>query len=674
MIRSKAVNPKPAMQALKQRVGSKNGRVQMYALSLADTCIKNGGDHFLAEIASKEFTDELSGVIKSAATNAEVRTMALNMLQQWALAFKNKPALSYLPEVYSELKASGIKFPPPPANAPTDTLLETATAPAWVDADACMRCRTAFTFTNRKHHCRNCGLVFCGECSSRSMPLPRFGIKEPVRVCESCFVKAGKAQPAPAVPGRTPRSRRDFDEDLQRAIELSLAQSQPGASAHQPSEPPLVPRGDMSEDEQMRLAIEASLRDMEQAPSAPAGEGAEAAPEWKPLPTFDLQPRETDTLLTFTNTMEQMTAYGERDLSRFPHAHVLHDQAMSVAPKLARNYEEKSTKKQMLAEMQAKLSEAVTLYGSILDGQQAYAQQQQQQQQRQYVQHAQQYAPPQGQSQYAPPQPYTNGYAYAPQYAAQQPYAPQYASSSSHMYPAMPAQPVQPAYQPPQQWQAPPHQQQWAPPSRQASYAAPLEPQPTHASQASHTSAQPQSPQPYAQYQPLQVSAEPQTYGAGAGPDPALPSAPPQPSAPEMSPTSPAAQPAAPLASPSALPSAPPASAPSSPVKSLASPQPLYQQAFSPPQQQQHHQSPQHQPHSQHQQQPPQHQQQHQQAAPQQQQWQQPQQQASQQGYESQWQHPGYTPAMFPSAPSTLPEPAPAAKQEPPQEALLIEL
>jgi growth factor-regulated tyrosine kinase substrate len=35
MIRSKAVEPKPAMQALKQRVASKNGRVQMYALNVS---------------------------------------------------------------------------------------------------------------------------------------------------------------------------------------------------------------------------------------------------------------------------------------------------------------------------------------------------------------------------------------------------------------------------------------------------------------------------------------------------------------------------------------------------------------------------------------------------------------------------------------------------------------
>lgn len=35
MIRSKAVQPKPAMQSLKKRVASPNGRVQMYALSVS---------------------------------------------------------------------------------------------------------------------------------------------------------------------------------------------------------------------------------------------------------------------------------------------------------------------------------------------------------------------------------------------------------------------------------------------------------------------------------------------------------------------------------------------------------------------------------------------------------------------------------------------------------------
>lgn len=146
-----------------------------------------------------------------------------------------------------------------------------------------MRCRTAFTFTNRKHHCRNCGLVFDQACSSKSLPLPHFGITTPVRVCDSCFAKGNKLSaangggPAPAVPsGRTLRSKEDFDADLQRAIELSLAESRQNgsSSAIYGSEPPLARNKQTAEDddEELRLAIEASLREMDKArPSAPNG-------------------------------------------------------------------------------------------------------------------------------------------------------------------------------------------------------------------------------------------------------------------------------------------------------------------------------------------------------------------------------------------------------------------
>lgn len=36
MIRSKAIQPKMAMQSLKKRIASKNGRVQMYAIGVSD--------------------------------------------------------------------------------------------------------------------------------------------------------------------------------------------------------------------------------------------------------------------------------------------------------------------------------------------------------------------------------------------------------------------------------------------------------------------------------------------------------------------------------------------------------------------------------------------------------------------------------------------------------------
>ncbi|XP_026754030.2 lateral signaling target protein 2 homolog [Galleria mellonella] len=62
--------------------------------------------------------------------------------------------------------------------------------PEWVPdiaAAACMRCQAHFTAFRRRHHCRNCGKVFCASCSSNSIPLPRYGQMKPVRVCEECY-------------------------------------------------------------------------------------------------------------------------------------------------------------------------------------------------------------------------------------------------------------------------------------------------------------------------------------------------------------------------------------------------------------------------------------------------------------------------------------------------------
>lgn len=41
--------------------------------------------------------------------------------------------------------------------------------------------------TRRRHHCRNCGFVFCGECAWRMTTVPRRSINTEVRVCETCY-------------------------------------------------------------------------------------------------------------------------------------------------------------------------------------------------------------------------------------------------------------------------------------------------------------------------------------------------------------------------------------------------------------------------------------------------------------------------------------------------------
>lgn len=63
--------------------------------------------------------------------------------------------------------------------------------PVWIpdiEAPQCMSCGANFTVVKRRHHCRNCGKVFCARCSSNSVPLPKFGHIKPVRVCNKCFL------------------------------------------------------------------------------------------------------------------------------------------------------------------------------------------------------------------------------------------------------------------------------------------------------------------------------------------------------------------------------------------------------------------------------------------------------------------------------------------------------
>lgn len=75
------------------------------------------------------------------------------------------------------MKAEGWKFP---AIREAEAMFEADTAPEWAEGDVCNRCRVAFGMMTRQHHCRACGQVFCGKCSSKFCPLPKFGIEREV--------------------------------------------------------------------------------------------------------------------------------------------------------------------------------------------------------------------------------------------------------------------------------------------------------------------------------------------------------------------------------------------------------------------------------------------------------------------------------------------------------------
>ncbi|VDM55522.1 unnamed protein product [Angiostrongylus costaricensis] len=55
----------------------------------------------------------------------------------------------------------------------------------------CTQCQHKFSIADRKHHCRNCGQIFCAKCSRFESHITHMRISRPVRVCQNCFLRLG---------------------------------------------------------------------------------------------------------------------------------------------------------------------------------------------------------------------------------------------------------------------------------------------------------------------------------------------------------------------------------------------------------------------------------------------------------------------------------------------------
>lgn len=79
---------------------------------------------------------------------------------------------------------------------------------SWVlneSAASCMRCQSAFTFFNRRHHCRFCGFVICGDCSVDSLEIDVLkDVEQESRRCKACRdAKIISVSSEPAVDSKT---------------------------------------------------------------------------------------------------------------------------------------------------------------------------------------------------------------------------------------------------------------------------------------------------------------------------------------------------------------------------------------------------------------------------------------------------------------------------------------
>ncbi|KAL2624178.1 hypothetical protein R1flu_008423 [Riccia fluitans] len=102
---------KDVVKAVKKRLGNKNPRVQLLALTVLETLIKNCGEVVHQQVAEKDVLHEMAKIVKKK-SDMQVRDKILALLDSWQEAFggsRGKYHQYYL--AYDELRRAGVEYP-----------------------------------------------------------------------------------------------------------------------------------------------------------------------------------------------------------------------------------------------------------------------------------------------------------------------------------------------------------------------------------------------------------------------------------------------------------------------------------------------------------------------------------------------------------------------------------
>jgi growth factor-regulated tyrosine kinase substrate len=229
------------------------------------------------------------------------------------------------------------------------------------------------------------------------MTLPHLAITEEVRVCDGCYMKNKlakiekkeanttsfppfmKGDPYPKreaepIPSKsTVATEEEMDDDLKKAIELSLKEAEKNKSAYgagyappqkvekKVSPPPSVQPQDDQDDPDLAAAIAASLQDMQIAQNQ-----ASQSHSYRGPTSDDLSTVEMENILLFSTLIDRIRA-SSGEVGSDPQINALYTQIGAIQPKLVKSLDETNRKHHKFVELHSKLNQAVKMYDRLLE-------------------------------------------------------------------------------------------------------------------------------------------------------------------------------------------------------------------------------------------------------------------------------------------------------------------